>query len=311
LYPHCFLVLTGKVFQVGIKEAIMTPPQHEMLALKYSPALYYMETKDSFRNICPEDFGGTFWRVEKSPVQWADVCIQYLLYFKEQHWVPSSLDGILKKLIGKGGKLPGNHPNDYAPIFLYFKNGRPVRAVFDVCHYEAVGALAGDSKFLPPDSKPRFQITNFYRGLRPLPESGEFTYLQESFVPNLLSQERLESWWQGLTASGSFQEAAKLIIREKIHNPFQEITTFRDIGSKLGKVFDLIFQLTEDAPVIKIAPRDIETVVKKIQEKLPEKGDISDEDIKGVLEFTQKHILEDLHASDYLPVGRHDKAYPM
>jgi hypothetical protein len=311
LYPHCFLVLTGKVFQAGIKEAIMTPPQHEMLALKYSPALYYVETTDSFKNICPEDFGGIYWRVVESTEQWADVCIQYLLYFKEQHWVPSSLDGILRKLLGKGGKLPGNHPNDYAPIFLYFKDGRPVKAVFDVCHYEAVGVLTGDSRFLPPDSNPRFQITNFYRGLRPLPESGEFTYFQESFVPNLLSQDRLESWWQGFTASGSFQEAARLIIREKIHNPFQEITTFRDIGSKLGKIFDLIFRLSEDVPVIRAAPEDSEAVSKKIQEKLPEKGDISDEDIKGVLEFTQKHILEDLHASDYLPVGRHDKACPM
>jgi hypothetical protein len=311
LYPHCFLVLTGKVFQAGIKEAIMTPPQHEMLALKYSPALYYVETTDSFKNICPEDFGGIYWRVVESTEQWADVCIQYLLYFKEQHWVPSSLDGILRKLLGKGGKLPGNHPNDYAPIFLYFKDGRPVKAVFDVCHYEAVGVLTGDSRFLPPDSNPRFQITNFYRGLRPLPESGEFTYFQESFVPNLLSQDRLESWWQGFTASGSFQEAARLIIREKIHNPFQEITTFRDIGSKLGKIFDLIFRLSEDVPVIRAAPEDSEAVSKKIQEKLSEKGDISDEDIKGVLEFTQKHILEDLHASDYLPVGRHDKACPM
>lgn len=285
--------------------------QYEMLALKYSPELYYVETKDSFKNICPEDFGGIFWRVEESPVQWADVCIQYLLYFKEQHWVPSSLDGILKKLLGNGGKLPGNHPNDYAPLFLYFKNGRPVRAVFDVCHYEAVGILAGDSEFLPSDSKPRFQITDFYRGLRPLSESGDFTYLKGSFVPNLLSQERLESWWQGLTASGSFQEAAKLIIREKIRNPFQEITTFRDIGSKLGKIFDLAFRLTENVPVIRIAPEDIDAVIEEIQKKLADKGDISDEDIKGVVEFTQKHILEDLHASDYLPVGRHDKAYPM
>ncbi|MGC1122731.1 MAG: hypothetical protein WBA22_16745 [Candidatus Methanofastidiosia archaeon] len=287
------------------------PSQHEVLALKYSPELYYLETKDPFKNICPEDFGGIYWRVVESPVQWADVCIQYLLYFKEQHWVPSSLDGILGKLLGEGGKLPGNHPNDYAPIYLYFKDGRPVKAVFDVCHYEAVGVLARDSRFLPPDAKPRFQITDFYRGLRPLPEDGKSTYLQESFIPYLLSQERLEDWWKGFTASGSFQEAAKLIIKEKIRNPFQDITTFRDIESKLGKIFDLIFRSTEDIPVIRVTLGDIETVTKKIQEKLPEKGDISDEDIKGVLEFTQEHILEDLHASDYLPVGRHDKAYPM
>ena len=281
-----------------------------MLALKYSPELYYAETKIPFKNVYPEDFGGIYWRVEESPAQWADVCIQYLVYFKEQHWVPSSLDGILKKLLEKGERWLGGHPNDYAPIFLYFKDGHPVRAVFDVCHYEAVGVLTGGSRFLPLESKPQFQITNFYRGLRPLPGTGNFTYLQESYVPHPLSQERLEDWWQGLTASGSFQEAAKLIIKEKLRNPFQEITTFRDVGSWLGKIFDMIFRLTEDIPVIKAAP-NTEAVTSKIQEELHQEGDISNEDIKGVVEFAQEHILEDLHASDYLPVGRHDKAYPM
>ncbi|MBU7036478.1 MAG: hypothetical protein HXS52_00985 [Theionarchaea archaeon] len=286
------------------------PSQHETLALKYSPELYYAETRDPFKDVCSDDFGGIYWRAVESSVAWADVCIQYLLYFKEQHWVPSPLDGILSKLAGKGGKLPGNHPNDYAPIFLYFKDGHPVRAVFDVCHYEAVGVLAEGSGFLPPDSKLKFQITNFYRGLRPLTESEDLTYLQESFVPRLLSQERLEDWWEGLTVSGTFQEAAKLIIREKIHNPFQEISTFRDIGSKLGKIFDLIFRSTENIPVIRVSTGDT-GIVSEIQEKMPDRDDISEEDIKGVLRFAEEHVLEDPHASNYLPVGRHDKAYPM
>ena len=150
----------------------------------------------------PEDFRGMFWRIVKSSVSWADVCIQYIIYFEEQHWVPSSLDGILRKLLEKGGKLPWNHPNDYTPIFLYFENEHPVKAVFDVCHYEAVGML--DSSIgLPKDTKPKFRIEDFYRGLRPLEKGKEYTYLEESYVPNLLSQERLESWWEGFTSSGS------------------------------------------------------------------------------------------------------------
>jgi hypothetical protein len=283
---------------------------YETLAFKFAPDLYYLDTQDSFNNIYPEDFRGTYWRIVKSSVSWADVCIQYIIYFKEQHWVPSSLDGILKKLLAEGGKLPWNHPNDYAPIFLYFKNKHPVKAVFDVCHYEAVGML--DSFIgLPQDTKPKFRIKDFYRGLEPLEKGGEYTYLEENFVPNLLSQERLESWWEGFTSSGSIVEDARLIIRDKLLNPFQDISTFRDCESKLGFLFDLIF-LSKEEHITKMrgVSEDTETLTSHIEAKIDDMGNLSPEDIKGVVAFANEHILDNSEVPNYL-LRRFKKPYPI
>lgn len=283
---------------------------HETLAFKFAPELYYMDTKDTFKNIYPEDFRGMYWRIVKNSVPWADVCIQYIIYFKEQHWVPSSLDGLLEKLLRVGGKLLGNHPNDFAPIFLYFKDDHPIKAVFDVCHYEAVGML-DNSIGLPKDEKPKFQIKNFYRGIKPLEKDGKYTYLEESFVPNLLSQERLESWWEGFTSSGSIVKDAKFVIRDKLINPFQEITTFRDYENKLGLLFDLIFR-SEYEYVIRMRGEleDIETVTSEIKAQIDDTGDLSQEDIKGAVEFADEHILENSEVPDYL-LRRFKKPYPI
>ena len=134
---------------------------YEHLALKFAPELYYVRTNNALRNIWPQDLGGIYWRAVPSSVRWADVCIQYIVYFTEQRWVSSILDKFLDI-------IPGNHPNDYAPIFLYLRDGKPVRVVFDICHYEAVGAINSPSPVLPLSKGPLLKIKNFYRGFSTL-----------------------------------------------------------------------------------------------------------------------------------------------
>jgi hypothetical protein len=244
--------------------------RYETLALKFAPELYYKKSESAFENISPEDFGGLYWRLAESPHD--EVCIQYIAYFKQQRWVPGIFDRF-------SGKMPGEHPNDYVPIFCYFKDANPVKATFDICHYEAVG-IVDDPEWLPPDRNPRFHIRKFYRGVLPLKETTGYSLL--TCVPRQLSQERLTQWWKGLTPTGSYHEEAKLIIRKKLENPFQEITTFRDSAGKLGFLFDLIFRSALEFDV-RGPPLDAGIVASHVEEHLDNKQ-VSHKDIEDIIE---------------------------
>lgn len=243
----------------------------EDLALKFAPQLYYKESRNPFENISPEDMGGVYWRPIENGEQ-GTVCIQYIVYFAYQHWVP----GILDKF---SGKLPGEHPNDYVPIFCYFEDEEPVKAIFDICHYEAVGGITGSSELLPQDEGPQFHIRNFYRGLLPLENKKGYEHLEG--VPISLSQEHLTEWWNGLTASGSYDNKAELIIRKKLENPFQIIKTFRDRAGTLGLLFDWVFQARTGAV-------GGLTITRTLEEE-----DISQEDFDGIAEFVEEHIFDE------------------
>lgn len=274
---------------------------YRTLATKYAPELYYVDTKNSFKSIAPKDMGGLYWRLATSSVPWADVCIQYIVYFKQQQWVPSILVKILERFSGELGKLPGNHPNDYVPIFLYFKNGKPIRAAFDVCHYEVVGVVNIPSRVLPRDGRPKFQVKNFYRGILPLENGTEYTIL--GGPPTPLSQERLTDWWKGRTSTGSYDNEAKLIIRDKLQNPFQEITTFRDFESKYGDIFHWIFWSAkkEEQPRKRARKVDTDAVTMRAEKRLGEmKKNFSHEDIKALTEFVDQNIFEESRVPEYL-----------
>ena len=210
---------------------------YEPLARKFAPELYYKERYTRFRGITPSDFEGIYWTAVKSSVPWADVCIQYIIYFKEQQWVPGIFDRVF-------GKLPGNHPNDYAPIFIYFKNEKPVRTVFDICHYEAVGKIDDHSSLLFKDERPKFIVRGFFRGILPLGDDKGCKRLGGNL--NFLNEELLTRWWKGITLEGVSGEKAELIIRKKLDNPFQEIKTFRNRSGVLGYLFDMIFKAEND-----------------------------------------------------------------
>ena len=256
---------------------------YEYLALKFAPALYYVKTKNCYRDICPKDMGGVYWRAVPSSVRWADVCIQYIVYFTEQRWVPSILDKFLDI-------MPGNHPNDYAPIFLYFKNGKPVRVVYDICHYEAVGAINSPSPVLPSNKGPVLEIENFYRGFSPMDDCGGYDCL--GGAPIQLGEERLSLWWRGFIYQETFDEKARLIIRDKLNNPFKKITTFRDRACRLGFIFQRIFRSTQDC-LAKGVVADSERVARKVEKEIGEKlRDFSHSDIKELTGFVNENIFD-------------------
>ncbi len=246
--------------------------EHESLALRFAPEFYYKPALSLYEDVSPQDLGGLFWRsVENAAMK--EVCIQYIVYFRQQHWIP----GVFDKF---SGKLPGSHPNDYVPLFLYFKENVLTRAVFDICHYEAVGEIPVPHRSLPQE-RPKFWIKNFYRGLAPLRDTKGYISLKT--VPYPLSQKRLTEWWNGLTSTGSFDEKAKLIIRSKLEDPFGVITTFRDSKGKLGFFFDTIFRSTKDYTLRKpISPAEI-------KEKTG--VDVSPDEIKVMKEFVEKNIV--------------------
>lgn len=262
------------------------PNEFESLALRFAPQLYYEKTRKPFGNISPELLGGLYWRAVENPSE-EEICIQYIVFFKYQRWTPSIFDKVLQ-LDKLSGKAPGEHPNDYVPIFLYFKNGKPVKAVFDICHYEAVGEFDTSSKLLPQERGPIFHIKNFYRGLLPLEDTQDKRILR--VTPKSLNQEHLTQWWNGCTFEGYYDDKARLIIKEKLENPFQEITTFKDYTSLLGHVFDAIFKTTREFQLVreyyvrgKLKPRitsDISEVKKHLDN---EAKHFSDDNIKDIL----------------------------
>lgn len=270
---------------------------HEILALKFAPELYYVDTEKPFKNVAPEDMAGLYWRPVKSSVS-SIVCIQYIVYFKQQRWVSSVLDRF-------SGKIPWNHPNDYAPIFLYFKDERLVRAVFDICHYEAIGIVDTPSEVIPSDEKPKFQLKNFYRGLLPLRKTKGYTLLEA--VPVSLSSQRLTDWWDGFTPGGVYNDKAKLIIRKKLENPFSKITTFRDRAGKLGFLFHWIFRSAKEYQERGL-PTDERGMTSTVEQGMGEKRKyFSREDIKETLKFVEKNIFEESAVPEYLALRGYRK----
>lgn len=270
---------------------------YEPLALKFAPELYYVKTENPLENIAPEDLGGLYWRSVPSTVPWAGVCIQYMVYFKQQRWVKGIFDRF-------AGKLPGNHPNDYAPLFIYFKNEIPVRAVFDICHYEAVGAVNTPSAVLPLDERPKFQVKNFYRGLIPLEDHKKYTPL--GGVPIRMSQERLTEWWKGFTGN-IYDEKARLIIKEKLENPFKKITTFRDRAGKLGFLFHWIFRSAKEYQV-KGLPIDVSTITSHIEKGMGDKIKyFSRVTLEETAEFVNATVFKDLEVPEYLALRGYKK----
>lgn len=272
--------------------------QYEPLALKFAPELYYKETKIPLTNIVPEDYGGLYWRPVPSSVRWADVCIQYVVYFTYQRWVPSILDEIIDI-------LPGNHPNDYAPLFLYFKHGKPVRAVFDICHYEAVGAVNTPSLNLPPDRGPTFHVKNFYRGFAPLEDRK--AYIPLGMSPVRLTQQRLTEWWKGFVSGKPYQKEAKLIIRKKLENPFKKMTTFRDHASKLGFLFHWIFRSAKEYQARGL-PVDVRGLLSQVEGGMGDRVKyFSHKTIKETAEFVNHHIFDESGVPEYLALRGYKK----
>ena len=264
---------------------------YEHLALKFAPELYYVRTNNALRNIWPQDLGGIYWRAVPSSVRWADVCIQYIVYFTEQRWVSSILDKFLDI-------IPGNHPNDYAPIFLYLRDGKPVRVVFDICHYEAVGAINSPSPVLPLSKGPLLKIKNFYRGFSTLDDCTGHICLGRTLYR--LSDDRLSLWRKGFIFKDTYDKEARLIIRDKLENPFKKITTFRDNASRFGFIFQKIFRSTRDC-LVQGTVADSDRVAFEVEEKIGDRlQDFSHADIKELAEFVNDNILHDPKVLKYL-----------
>lgn len=269
--------------------------EHENLALTFAPELYYTDSLNPFEDTNPEDMEGLYWRSVEGGEK-TDFCIQYIAFFTYQRWVPSILDKF-------PGKVPGEHPNDYVPIFLYFKDETPVKAVFDICHYEAIGNIAASSPLFPLDRRLRFHVKNFYRGLFPLKEVGHYKRLKKS--PIHLDQEHLTYWWNGRTHAGSYDDKARLIIVEKLNNPFQEIVTFRDQGSKLGVLFDWIFRTKMEGLTVTRTPSREEVRFDEKKLVSPEeneriRAEFSKEDIEETVRFVDKNIFDNPEITNLL-----------
>ena len=274
---------------------------YQTIAQIFAPELYYKKTQDLFENTYPEDLGGYFWRLLPSSVRWADVCVQYILFFIQQRWVSTTIFDRFS------GKFPGEHPNDYVPIFLYLKDGNPIRIVFDICHYEAIGAINSPSPFFSQDEPPKLRIRHFYRGIVPLKDESEYTPLYTGLLP--VSEERIKEWWNGFTVAGINDERAKLVIRDKLTNPFKRITTFRDHSSKLGFLFDRIFGIAKEYQVLDL-PRDTDIIVSKVEDQIGEKLKyFSHKEIVEVTDFVKQNLFQDLAIPEYLSLRVHKKFY--
>jgi len=281
--------------------------QHKSLASKFAPKLCYVETADPFRNISPELMIRSYWRARESSVSWADVCIQYIAFFEEQKWEKSILDPYLPKSVG-------NHPNDYVPIFLYLKNEKPVKAVFDIWHYDIVGEIDDTAAYLHEERALQFQVRNFYRGLKPLKKTGGYECFNEDL--ELLDQNLLEGWYEGRTLEGNYVEAAKFVIVDKLIDPFQEITTFRDQSSLTGSFIEAVIYIFKligwggikirnqrSGPDISfIASKAIELWNAELWEKQVDMSvrDVRKGDVEKLVEFIRDNIFEEPKMLDFL-----------
>jgi len=283
---------------------------YEPLALKFAPELYYVETDNSFRNISPEDMKGFYWRAAESSASWADLCIQYIVYFKQQRWDSSIIDKYW-------GKPVGSHPNDYVPIFLYLKNEKPVRVVFDIWHYELVGKIDDSTAHLHKEKGPQFQVKNFYRGLFPIKETKKQKALEADL--ELLDQDLLKGWYKGRTFEGDYVEEAKFVMVNKLKDPFQEITTFRDRSDLVGTFIEAVihaFMLKGwpgDIDILKQRPGEgVSLIASKAIELRKTQGaadaeEIKKGDVEKLVKFIQNNILEEPRMLDYLVLPKWEK----
>lgn len=254
----------------------------ENLALKFLPDLYYQPTDNPFYTITPHELGGVYWRIVPSTVRWADMCIQYILYFTYQHWAPSILDVLYDH-------LPGTHPNDFAPIFIYVKDEKMVRIVFDICHYEVVGDININGSIFLPHMRPAFQVKYFYRGFSPCVDPEILSPLFYRGIP--LDDDRIIYWQDGYTVKGSIHEKAKLVIQDKLKYPFKKITTFRDHASRAGFIFHCIFNSSIRYPMSQI-PNNIEEITAQVEQTIQKKGiECGHEDLKNVITFVNEEML--------------------
>jgi hypothetical protein len=280
-------------------------PHYEALAHTYAPQLYYAKTANPFQDIAPDDMGGVYWRLAKNSKKETDFCVQYIVFFYFQRWVPSVLDKF-------SGKLPGEHPNDYVPIFMYFKDNRPVKAVFDICHYEAVGEVTSSSECFPSKEGPVLSIRNFYRGIVPLKDTSGYIRLEKD--PVQLDTKQLNEWWKGRTSSGVYNDKARLIIKKKLKNPFQTIKTFRDQSGRLGILFDAIFRISIKEPGITIstAPEQLKTQGSRFyfSGELQTIQEVDSKDVVQVAQFVEENILEGNTIPPYVQVRDREKGIP-
>ena len=164
-----------------------------------------------------------------------------------------------------------------------------VRIVFDICHYEAVGAIKISESAFPPDEKPRFQVKYFYRGLYPLFDPSHLNSLPIRGIP--LDIHRINYWQDGYTIDGTKHEEAKLVIRDKLENPFKKITTFRDNASRLGFIFHCIFNSSKQYPVSDISD-NIEGITTEVEHTIHEKKLwYSHKDLVTATKFVYEEIL--------------------
>lgn len=276
---------------------------YEPLAIKYAPKLYYKESDSAFRDISPEDLGGFYWQTVDTTVSWADICIQYIGYFKQQRWNFSILDKYLKRQIG-------SHPNDFVPIFLYLKNEKPVKIVFDIWHYDLVGKINDPTPFLHEEGQPQFLVFNYYRGLNPLKKIKGYKILKVN--PESLDQDLLKEWYLGRTCDDDYKEEAKFVIKNKLDNPFQVITTFRDKSDLTGTLIEAVilafiqkgwprdYEIREQRPgegLSSIASEALKLFMKggATHDKEPGK-----EDVDELAEFILENVLIEKEMLDYL-----------
>ena len=266
----------------------------EKLARDFAPELYYVETVVPIRNTEPEDYVGLYWRPVTNPKSAKDLCIQYIAFFKYQHLLPSILCKILNI-------SPGVHPNDYVPIFLYFKSGRLVKAVFDICHYEAIGEINTSFPYFSKDKSPQFQVRWSYRGLKPLKLENDEGYKRFDENLILLDKKTLNDWWEGKTHEGTFVKEAEFVIKEKLINPFQNITTFRDHSEVLRYLLDPIFRKMRKESLVKVERPLASIMLPQIEKRLPSIGErVSEKDLGDLLQFVGEYIVDEPEVLDYV-----------
>jgi hypothetical protein len=283
---------------------------YEPLAIKYAPRLYYKESDSAFRDISPDDLGGFYWRTVDTTVSWADICIQYIGYFKQQRWDFSILDKYLKRQIG-------SHPNDFVPIFLYLKNEKPVKIVFDIWHYDLVGEINDPTPFLHEEGQPQFLVFNYYRGLNPLKKIKGYKILKTD--PEVLDQDLLKEWYLGRTCDGDYIEEAKFVIKNKLDSPFQVITTFRDKSDLKGTLIEAVilafilkgwpdnYKVKEQRSGEGLSSIALEALKLHMRRGAPYNRKPGKEEVEKLAEFIQENVLIDKEMLDYLvlPEGLH------
>jgi hypothetical protein len=275
---------------------ILSKSEIGKLAHDFAPELYYVETVVPLQNTEPEDYVGLYWREVANPKSEKDLCIQYIAFFRYQHLIPNIVCKILNI-------SPGVHPNDYVPIFLYFREKRPVKAVFDICHYEAIGEIDTSFPYFSREKGPQFQVRWSYRGLKPLRIRNDRGYKRFNETLSFLDKKTLNDWWEGRTLEGTHEKEAEFVIRQKLINPFQDITTFRDHSEVLGYLFDAIFRVMRKEKVLKAERLLASPKLARIKGKSLNIGQrVSEKDLEDLVQFVGKCIIDEPEVLNYVTI---------